>query len=82
MSKSTKTYRKPTHDEIAAAAQRIYESEGRPQGKAMDHWLRAESQLVAQRKAEVESSAQSPVKPAPTWQTNAPRQTPQNLRHN
>ena len=82
MSKSTKAYHKPTHDEIAAAAQRIYESEGRPQGMAMDHWLRAESQLIAQRKAEAESSAQIPAKPAPAWQSTTPRQPSQNLRHN
>jgi hypothetical protein len=82
MSKSTKTYRKPTHDEIAAAAQHIYESEGRPQGKAMDHWLRAESQLTAQRKSDAESSPQTQAKPASTWQTTTPRQPSQNLRHN
>ena len=57
MSKLSKTPQKPTHDEIAACAQHIYENEGRPQGKAMEHWLRAENQLSAQRKAESQSSA-------------------------
>ena len=52
MSKLGTDHRKPTHDEIAACAQRIYETEGRPQGKALEHWLRAEAQLSAGRKNE------------------------------
>jgi hypothetical protein len=51
MSKSTTGPRKPTHDEIAARAQRIYESEGRPQGRALQHWLMAERELTAQQAA-------------------------------
>ncbi len=30
---------------IAALAQRYYEEEGRPEGKAEEHWLRAEREL-------------------------------------
>ena len=52
MSKAAKTYQPPTHDEIAACARRIYETEGRPEGKATEHWLQAEAQLIAERKAE------------------------------
>ena len=64
MSKSAKTYQAPTHDEIAACARRIYEIEGRPEGKAMEHWLQAEAQLVAERKAQAGvQSAKSPAKP-------------------
>ena len=33
--------------EIAALAQRYYEEEGRPEGRAMEHWLRAERELHA-----------------------------------
>lgn len=36
--------------EIAALAQQYYEQEGRPEGRAMDHWLRAERE-VEQRAA-------------------------------
>ena len=50
MSKMMKNYNEPTHEEIAALAQRFYEAEGRPNGKAMEHWLRAEAQLVSERK--------------------------------
>lgn len=65
MSKNTKSYQAPTHDEIAICAQGIYEREGRPQGRATQHWLQAESQLVAERKAAAGESAAKPAsKPA------------------
>jgi hypothetical protein len=35
----------PTHDEIAAQAYQIYLREGCVEGRDMDHWLRAESEL-------------------------------------
>jgi hypothetical protein len=50
MSKMMKNYKEPTHEEITLLAQRFYEAEGRPEGKAMEHWLRAEAQLVSERK--------------------------------
>ena len=31
--------------EIAALAYRFYEEEGRPEGRASDHWLRAEREI-------------------------------------
>jgi hypothetical protein len=52
MSKTAKSYHPPTHDEITVCARRIYEIEGRPEGKAMEHWLQAEAQLIAERKAQ------------------------------
>jgi hypothetical protein len=36
-------------DEIAARAYEIYEREGRSDGRDMDHWLRAESELRMER---------------------------------
>jgi hypothetical protein len=75
MAKNEQPYRKPTHDEIAAFAQRIYEQEGRPQGKAMDHWLQAEAQLTADYKALAgQMPALAPAKPAVTAPTG--KQTP------
>jgi Protein of unknown function (DUF2934) len=65
MSKSSKTYHPPTHDEIAACARRIYESEGRPEGRSMDHWLQAEARLVAERKAQAGLSHQAKEAPKP-----------------
>ena len=35
----------PTHDDIAALARTIWEEEGKPEGKAEDHWRLAEHQL-------------------------------------
>ena len=76
MSKNTKT-QVPTHDEIAARAQAIYEREGRQQGRAMQNWLQAEAQLIAERKADPSAATtQKPSSPAPQgklrgndWQT-------------
>jgi hypothetical protein len=39
-----RTY-EPSHDEIAALAQRIYEDEGCPEGCADEHWYEAERRL-------------------------------------
>ena len=36
-----------THDEIAVCAYFIWEQEGKPEGRALDHWLQAELQLAA-----------------------------------
>jgi hypothetical protein len=74
MSKNTKGYQAPTHPEIAALAQRIYEREGRPEGKAMDHWLRAEAQLIAERKTQAAATTAkaAPATPAPQKPQTAP----------
>jgi hypothetical protein len=40
------TRSKPTQHEIAVCAYCIWEKEGRPQGRALNHWLQAELQLV------------------------------------
>jgi hypothetical protein len=36
-----------TEDEIAVCAYFIWEQEGKPEGRALDHWLQAELQLAA-----------------------------------
>ena len=36
-----------TKDEIAVCAYFIWEQEGKPAGRALDHWLQAELQLAA-----------------------------------
>lgn len=40
---------KPTVEEIAARAHAYYEQEGCIEGRADDHWLRAESDLMRER---------------------------------
>jgi hypothetical protein len=37
----------PTHDEIAVRAYEIYLDEGQPEGRADEHWQRAEAELMA-----------------------------------
>jgi hypothetical protein len=83
MSKAAKTYQPPTHDEIAVCARRIYETEGRPEGKAMEHWLQAEAQLVAERKAQAgllpakaPSKSLNAASPAPAPARGAGWETP------
>jgi Protein of unknown function (DUF2934) len=72
MQKSLKTYQEPTREEIAACAYLIYEREGRPDGKATQHWLEAEAQLIAARRAQAgQASARAATQTAPAnGQTN------------
>lgn len=42
---ATPARREPTHDEIALCARAIWELEGRPQGRDLEHWLQAEARL-------------------------------------
>jgi hypothetical protein len=73
MAKNIKAYQQPTHEEIAACAHRIYETEGRPEGKSQEHWLQAEAQLVAERKAEAGvSPTKSAAKSAPVSRATVP----------
>ncbi len=39
----------PTHEEIAACAYKIYLEEGSVPGHELDHWLRAEAQMMEER---------------------------------
>jgi Protein of unknown function (DUF2934) len=72
MSKSLNTFKSPTHEEIAACARCIYETEGRPEGKALEHWLQAEAQLIAAQKARATEFVAKPV-PAPAKSTSVAR---------
>ncbi len=35
----------PTREDIAAAAHATWEQEGRPEGRDVEHWLKAETEL-------------------------------------
>ena len=63
MAKNVTAQQTPTHDEISARAHKIYETEGRPDGKAMQHWLQAEAQLINERKAQVNKPSAKPAPP-------------------
>ena len=36
---------KPTHEEISRLAYQLFEREGRPDGRHLDHWFNAESMV-------------------------------------
>lgn len=46
--------------EIAALAQRFYEEEGRPEGRSLEHWRRAEKE-IHQRKLTAQESEPHPT---------------------
>lgn len=60
MAKTSEFGSVPTQDEIAAYAYEIYLREGCPNGKELEHWLRAEAEL---RRSNIAASevASSPV---------------------
>ena len=45
----------PTHEEIARRAYTIFEQGGRVPGQDIENWLKAEAQLMADRKAKPET---------------------------
>jgi len=50
------------HGEIARRAYRIWEGEGRPSGKDLEHWLRAEAEM---KTARPEGGSEVPTKRQP-----------------
>jgi hypothetical protein len=47
------------HEEIKNLAYRLYEDEGRPEGKAAEHWAKAELVICAQHRAIAADSEES-----------------------
>jgi hypothetical protein len=43
----TTSARTVTADEVARRAYELYLEEGRPEGRQMEHWLRAEAELLS-----------------------------------
>jgi hypothetical protein len=52
MQKQTKNFNPPTDEEVAAFAYKLWEAEGRPEGRDFDHWLQAKAHLTADRQYE------------------------------
>ena len=46
----------PDNVQIADRSYFIWEKEGRPEGKALEHWLRAQEELAAEAAADVKST--------------------------
>ncbi|NBV23411.1 MAG: DUF2934 domain-containing protein [Proteobacteria bacterium] len=57
--------REPTHDEIALSAMTIWVEEGRPEGRALEHWLQAEARLRQACEAEAGKSPNSQQRQGP-----------------
>ena len=49
----------PTHDDIAALAQKFWEEEGQPEGKSEEHWQRAEAQLRQPQQSDAQAHSQA-----------------------
>ena len=54
MSKLTKNFASPTDEEIAFYAYCLWEADGRPEGKDVEHWFQAKAQLAAHTQNESE----------------------------
>ncbi|MGF1610873.1 MAG: DUF2934 domain-containing protein [Kiloniellales bacterium] len=55
----------PPHSEIERRAYAIWEAEGRPVGRALEHWFRAEHELQQKQKSKA-TSARGKATKAPT----------------
>jgi hypothetical protein len=62
----------PSQEAIAQRAHEIWESEGRPEGRATEHWYRAVSEVKAQSDGEMRASELSTEKPR-TSRRSSPR---------
>lgn len=51
------------YGEIAQRAYSLWEVEGRPSGRELDHWLRAEAEFRGARAESTGETAPSPAKP-------------------
>lgn len=83
MSKKNKEASRPTCEEISALAYHLYEQEGRPSGRHVEHWLQAELLLnmrAAEEKAATARSSRPTEKKTATaakMDRSAPRIVPQ-----
>ncbi|HUH84509.1 MAG TPA: DUF2934 domain-containing protein [Stellaceae bacterium] len=59
--------------EIAMRAYSIWEVEGRPNGRDLDHWLRAEAEVERARNGVAQEISEPPVKPPRPRKRRAPR---------
>jgi hypothetical protein len=65
-------FMRPSHEEIAALAYHVYLSEGCPEGRAIQHWLEAEAQLMATRQADARAAAVVAPKSHPAFEQPLP----------
>ena len=61
----------PAYEQIAERAYQLWETDGRPHGRDIEHWLKAERQLSGSAEARLDTAASHAATPART----APRGT-------
>ena len=61
----------PTEHDIAVCAYSICEQEGRPEGRALDHWLQAETQLAASSQHDEAATGQKKSNPRKRAKTSS-----------
>ncbi|MEO7101147.1 MAG: DUF2934 domain-containing protein [Luteolibacter sp.] len=54
----------PTNEEVAVLAYSFFESEGRPEGRELEHWLCAKEQLSKAAKSPAQPKAAMSSKPS------------------
>jgi hypothetical protein len=64
MKKPASPHSAPMPEEIAACAYQLYEHGGLADGRALEHWLAAEAQLIAERARPGRSASKSKAKSA------------------
>jgi hypothetical protein len=52
-----------SHDEIATRARQLWEAEGKPEGRADEHWHQAEAELRVHQLEEVAGEGAFPIIP-------------------
>lgn len=70
----------PTHTDIEVRAYHIWEQEGRPQGRQLDHWLRAEQEFSLVQPAQPRRAARKPTNAGKTAPASAPKKTARTQR--
>jgi hypothetical protein len=53
-------------DDVRARAHKIWEREGRPEGRNLEHWLKAEEELEVEKEVQ-ETSLNPPVPGVSSW---------------
>ena len=64
-------YSNPTEHDIAVCAYCIWEQEGSPEGRALEHWLQAELQLAASSQHDEAATGQKQGNPRKRAKTSS-----------
>jgi hypothetical protein len=71
------TATQPSRDDISKRALEIWEEEGRPEGRALEHWTRAEKELSSRQNGQTETTGAPNSSNPMAKKQSAPKQTAQ-----